>query len=99
MFFVLKINEMIKKEVGVYVRSSKMQNVLPISQKMMKKLDLALDELKISQRPMPTAAVCKEYNELRQEIVDLLELQNKVKKREYELQMLRARIKIANSST
>jgi hypothetical protein len=76
-----------------------MQNVLPISQKMMKKLDLALDELKISQRPMPTSAVCKEYNELRLEIVHMLELQNKVKKREYELQMLRAKIKLSNEQT
>ena len=52
---------------------------------MQKKLDEALEEFSIPKNPVPNEQVVKEYNELRQDIVALMELQTFLKRREYEL--------------
>jgi len=52
-----------------------------------------LEELAIGIRPvMPTENVCRVYNELRQDITVLIELQTQMEKKEYELQLLRAQV-------
>lgn len=83
---------------GAYVRSSRMQTPLSIGTNMMKKVDTALDEFKIPRRPIPTAFISKEYNELRQDIVSLLELQSLTKKKLFELEFYKKQLEIAKKS-
>ena len=40
-------------------------------------------------RPMPTGAICKAYNELRQDLITLFDLQKHSETKEYQVQVLR----------
>jgi len=62
---------------------------VPVSPKVSSKVDLVLRELNIAGVPMATPAICKAFNDLRQDIVVLLDLQAHMQKKEYELQLLR----------
>lgn len=81
-----------KKErtAGVYVRSSKMTNPLNVPARTARQVDSMLDELGIPTRPMPTAEICKLYNELRHDLVLLVDLESLNKKRLYDLELLKA---------
>jgi hypothetical protein len=48
-----------------------------------------LMEMGIGLRPMPTAAICKAFNELRQDLVNLVELQRRVAAKEYQVGVLK----------
>ncbi len=62
---------------------------LQVSEKIAKRVEEMLAETGIGLRPMPTAAVVKVYNELRQDMVTLLELRRHVQQKDYELQLLK----------
>ena len=75
-----------------------MQTPLSIGTTMMKKVDTALDEFGIPRRPIPTAFISKEYNELRQDIVSLLELKSLTKKKHFELQFYKKQLELAKQA-
>ena len=76
-----------------------MQTPLAIGATMMKKVDAALDEFGIPRRPIPTAFISKEYNEARQDIVALLELQALTKKKLFELQFYKKQLEAVTAES
>jgi len=79
-----------EKSSGAYLRSNTILTPLQaVGNKTSKKVDEILLELGIGIRPMPTAAVCKIFNEIRQDIVALLDLQKHVKEKEYQVKMMK----------
>jgi len=78
-----------EKSIGPFVRSSTVMSQLPLSTKAGKKVDDVLMEIGIGLHPMPTAGICKVFNQLRQDIVTLHDLQKAVAEKEYQVQLLR----------
>jgi len=78
-----------EKATGAYMRSNNILTPLQVSNKMMKRIDEFLIEVGIGLRPMPTATICKVFNEIRQDIVALLDLQKHLSQKEYAVQLLR----------
>jgi len=78
-----------EKSIGAFVRSSTVMSQLPLSTKAGKKVDDVLMEIGIGLHPMPTAGICKVFNQLRQDIVTLHDLQKAVAEKEYQVQLLR----------
>jgi hypothetical protein len=62
---------------------------VPGPPKLQKRVDEILVELGVGLRPMPTAAVAKHFQKLKQDIATLLELQKAVATKEYHLQRVR----------
>jgi hypothetical protein len=56
---------------------------------MNKRIDEGLIKLGITLRPMATAKVEEAFNQLRDDIRGLVELENHIKRKEYELQLLK----------
>lgn len=52
-------------------------------------MDDILVDLGVGLRPMPTKAVCQAFNELRQDIVTLLDLQKAVAQKDYQVQVFK----------
>ncbi|GMF20731.1 unnamed protein product [Phytophthora fragariaefolia] len=79
---------------GVILRSSLLalpQQKHALSAKLLKKLQLLLDEMGVPARPMPTKPVCETFDKLRQDAVGLLSLQKHLKSKQNEVQALRER--------
>ncbi|CAH0478500.1 unnamed protein product [Peronospora belbahrii] len=79
---------------GVILRSSLLalpQQKHALSPKLLKKLQLLLDEMGVPARPMPTKPVCETFDKLRQDAVGLLSLRKHLKFKENEVQALRER--------
>ncbi|KAH3755984.1 DNA methyltransferase 1-associated protein 1 [Pelomyxa schiedti] len=79
-----------KKGPGCFTRSSLMQEGFTFNKETAKKVTAMLVELDIPARPVPTKRVSEVYQELRQGIVQLLDLQKQVAKRECQLEALRS---------
>ncbi|DAZ96245.1 TPA: hypothetical protein N0F65_012548 [Lagenidium giganteum] len=80
--------------VGVFLRSSTL--ALPsgkqaLSAKMVKKMDVLLEELGVPTRPMPTKAACDVFDKLRQDAVGLLSLRKHLAAKQAEVQSLKER--------
>lgn len=56
--------------------------------KLARRVDMILEELQVGIRPMPTATIHQNFEFLRKKIVYLVELQKKVSRKEYGLQLL-----------
>jgi len=78
-----------EKAVGPFLRSNTILTPLAVSNKVGKKVDDIIIELGVGLRPMPTKAVCQSFNELRQDIVTLLDLQKHIAQKEYQVQMFK----------
>ncbi|ETL79179.1 hypothetical protein F442_20794 [Phytophthora nicotianae P10297] len=79
---------------GVILRSSLLalpQQKHALSAKLLKKLQLLLDEMGVPARPMPTKPVCETFDKLRQDAVGLLSLRKHLKSKQNEVQALRER--------
>uniref|UniRef100_M4BK86 DNA methyltransferase 1-associated 1 domain-containing protein n=1 Tax=Hyaloperonospora arabidopsidis (strain Emoy2) TaxID=559515 RepID=M4BK86_HYAAE len=79
---------------GVILRSSLLalpQQKHALSAKLLKKLQLLLDEMGVPARPMPTKPVCETFDKLRQDAVGLLSLRKHLKSKENEVRALRER--------
>ncbi|EGZ18954.1 hypothetical protein PHYSODRAFT_559488 [Phytophthora sojae] len=79
---------------GVILRSSLLalpQQKHALSAKLLKKLQLFLDEMGVPARPMPTKPVCETFDKLRQDAVGLLSLRKHLKSKQNEVQALRER--------
>ncbi|KAL4134216.1 hypothetical protein PRNP1_004818 [Phytophthora ramorum] len=79
---------------GVILRSSLLalpQQKHALSAKLLKKLQLLLDEMGVPARPMPTKPVCETFDQLRQDAVGLLSLRKHLKSKQNEVQALRER--------
>jgi DNA methyltransferase 1-associated protein 1 len=79
---------------GVILRSSLLalpQQKHALSAKLLKKLQLLLDEMGVPARPMPTKPVCETFDRLRQDAVGLLSLRKHLKSKQDEVQALRDR--------
>ncbi|RLN47633.1 hypothetical protein BBJ29_007703 [Phytophthora kernoviae] len=79
---------------GVILRSSLLalpQQKHALSAKLLKKLQLLLDEMGVPARPMPTKPVCETFDRLRQDAVGLLSLRKHLKSKQNEAQALRER--------
>jgi DNA methyltransferase 1-associated protein 1 len=82
---------------GVFLRSQTLSLPAPhqknsaLSAKLLKKMELMLDEMGVPLRPMPTKQSCEMYDTLRQDIVGLLSLRKHVTAKQSEAQTLRER--------
>jgi len=95
-----KINQLIQTTLttstprggsGAFVKSAKATTPLPVGSKTSQRVDSALVELGLGIRPNPpTPNVSKLFNDLRQDIVILLNLQKYVSQKEYQLEVLKA---------
>eukprot|EP00644_Phytophthora_capsici_P008899 jgi/Phyca11/102210/e_gw1.6.213.1 len=84
---------------GVILRSSLLalpQQKHALSAKLLKKLQLLLDEMGVPARPMPTKPVCDTFDKLRQDAVGLLSLRKHLKSKQNEAQALRERYEHTN---
>lgn len=81
---------------GVLLRSSLLalpQQKHTLSTKLVKKMELMLDELGVPTRPMPTKATCDLYDTLRKDIVGLMSLRKYLAAKQTEAQALKDRFK------
>jgi len=79
-----------EKSSGSFTRSSTVLTPVVQSNKTGKRVDEVLIEMGIGLRPIvPTANVCKLYNELRADIATFLDLEKVITDKEYQLQILR----------
>lgn len=81
---------------GVLLRSSLLalpQQKHTLSTKLIKKMELMLDELGVPARPMPTKATCEMYDALRKDIVGLMSLRKHLAAKQAEAQVLKDRFK------
>lgn len=81
---------------GVLLRSSLLalpQQKHTLSTKLIKKMELMLDELGVPTRPMPTNATCDLYDTLRKDIVGLMSLRKHLAAKQTEAQALKDRFK------
>lgn len=77
------------KTSGVTLRSSKMKTPMTLGQRKAKAIEQSLEEMHIGTRPMPTEQICVQFNELRNDILLLLDLKTACEVCEFELQSLR----------
>eukprot|EP01116_Phalansterium_solitarium_P011739 TRINITY_DN274_c0_g4_i1.p1 TRINITY_DN274_c0_g4~~TRINITY_DN274_c0_g4_i1.p1 ORF type:complete len:451 (-),score=201.35 TRINITY_DN274_c0_g4_i1:255-1607(-) len=70
---------------GVTTRSALMLAMITPSAKLQKQVDDVLARLEVPIRPIPTARVAQAFTELRQDILQMVELQNEIRAKEYEL--------------
>lgn len=73
-----------KVSAGPYARSSLVYAPVSQSVKVCKRVDAALQELKVNLRPMPTCTVVDNFDLLRMDVLNFLELQRTVAKKEEE---------------
>ena len=71
-----------KKEKICYLRGQIMNAPLPFPPKIIKKLNLVLTELNIPLKPIPTAANEELFDDLREQIAIMFNLQKHLKKKE-----------------
>lgn len=86
---------------GVLLRSSLLalpQHKYALSSKLVKKMELMLDELGVPVRPMPTKDTCELYDTLRKDVVGLLSLRKHLAAKQTEAQLLKDRFKSLTGS-
>lgn len=81
-----------KVSTGPFTRSSLVFTSVSQSAKVCKRVDAALTELGIDLRPMPTGTVVDNFDLLRMDILNFLELQRTVAKKEEEVHTLRVKL-------
>lgn len=77
------------KNSGVSLRSQRMKLPANIGQKKSKGIEQTLQELALDLNPTPSEEVCQHFNELRSDIVLLMEIKSALTTCDYELQSLR----------
>lgn len=77
------------KNSGVSLRSQRMKLPANVGQKKSKGIEQALQELGLELNPTPTEDVCQHFNELRSDMVLLMEIKTALSTCDYELQSLR----------
>ncbi|TYZ66374.1 hypothetical protein PybrP1_011478 [[Pythium] brassicae (nom. inval.)] len=81
---------------GVLLRSALLalpQHKHALSSKLVKKMELMLDELGVPVRPMPTKDTCELFDTLRKDVVGLLSLRKHLAAKQSEAQVLKDRFK------
>ncbi|KAF7266772.1 DNA methyltransferase 1 associated protein 1 isoform X3 [Rhynchophorus ferrugineus] len=77
------------KNSGVSLRSQRMKLPANVGQKKSKGIEQSLQEMGLELNPTPTEDVCQHFNELRSDMVLLMEIKSALGTCEYELQSLR----------
>ncbi|ENN77469.1 hypothetical protein HUJ04_013530 [Dendroctonus ponderosae] len=77
------------KNSGVSLRSQRMKLPANIGQKKSKGIEQSLQELNMDINPTPTEEICQQFNELRSDMVLLMEIKSALTTCEFELQSLR----------
>jgi len=80
---------------GVTLRSQRMKLPPSVGQKKTKAIEQMLAEIDVEIAPIPTEAMCNEFNELRSEMVLLYELKNALSACEQELHSLKGQFEAA----
>lgn len=80
------------KGAGVYLRSGKMKMPASVGTKKAKAVEQLLEELGVDLQPMPTEAICQNFNELRNDMILLYELKQAASNCEFELQTQKHRL-------
>lgn len=81
-----------KVSTGPFARSSLVFAPVSQSSKVCKRVDAGLEELNVSLRPMPTCTVVDNFDLLRIDILNILELNRTVAKKEEEVYSLRVKL-------
>eukprot|EP01135_Chromosphaera_perkinsii_P000374 Nk52_evm21s78 gene=Nk52_evmTU21s78 len=84
---VLKVRK--EKSTGTYLRSVKALTPISTNPVTQSKTDKILEELDVGTKPMPTGPVLRLYDDLRGDLLLLLELKKHVDAREYEVSALK----------
>ena len=79
----------------VYLRSDMLKIPITIPEKSRKKLVQVMTELEVPNNLMPTTIVVKTYDQLKEEIMELLELEKVIEKKEKENKVLSSKIEEA----
>jgi DNA methyltransferase 1-associated protein 1 len=77
------------KAVGASLRSQRMKLPSAVGQKKSKAIEQLLIELNVDLKPMPTDAICQQFNDLRSDMVLLYELKLALGNTQFELQTLK----------
>jgi hypothetical protein len=73
---------------GPYLRSSRLTLSSPISTRMAKQMEQCLEQLGLKPRPsIPTSSVVKHFDELRNDIVLMLQLKKQIDALDYEIRV------------
>lgn len=81
-----------KQVTGAYARSSHIYTPVSSSQRSSKRIDAALNELGVGTRPTPTQIVVDNFDLLRIDILQFIELQRTVAKKEEDVYSLRVKL-------
>ncbi|KAJ8971808.1 hypothetical protein NQ317_004838 [Molorchus minor] len=84
------------KNSGASLRSQRMKLPANVGQKKSKGIEQILQEMGLDLNPIPTEEICQHFNELRSDIVLLMELKTALGSCEYELQSLRHQYEAVN---
>ncbi|XP_018567565.1 DNA methyltransferase 1-associated protein 1 isoform X1 [Anoplophora glabripennis] len=84
------------KNSGVSLRSQRMKLPANVGQKKSKGVEQILQEMGLELNPTPTEDICQHFNELRSDMVLLMELKTALGTCEYELQSLRHQYEALN---
>nr|XP_022911807.1 DNA methyltransferase 1-associated protein 1 [Onthophagus taurus] len=84
------------KNSGVSLRSQRMKLPANVGQKKSKGIEQMLQDMNLELNPTPTEDVCQHFNELRSDMVLLMELKAALGTCEYELQSLRHQYEAVN---
>lgn len=79
------------KSAGVSLRCSKTKTPMTLGQKKAKMIEQLLEEIGVGPRPMPTEQICVQFNDLRNDILLVLDLKAARDACEFELQALKHR--------
>lgn len=84
------------KSSGVSLRSQRMKLPANVGQKKSKGIEQMLQEMGLELNPTPTDEICQQFNELRSDMVLLIEIKSALSTCEFELQSLRHQYEALN---
>lgn len=84
------------KNSGVSLRSQRMKLPANVGQKKSKGIEQILQEMNLELNPIPTEEICQHFNELRSDMVLLMEIKTALSNCEFELQSLRHQYEVSN---
>jgi DNA methyltransferase 1-associated protein 1 len=84
------------KNSGVSLRSQRMKLPANVGQKKSKGIEQILQEMGLELNPIPTEEICQNFNELRSDMVLLMEIKSALSTCEFELQSLRHQYEALN---
>ncbi|EFA07023.2 DNA methyltransferase 1-associated protein 1 isoform X1 [Tribolium castaneum] len=84
------------KNSGVSLRSQRMKLPANVGQKKSKGIEQMLQEIGLELNPIPTEEICQNFNELRSDMVLLMEIKSALSTCEFELQSLRHQYEALN---